>query len=79
MSTTLEEVLREAQKLPPDEQRKLAQRLLEESKKTVVPSEKSVWQKISEHAADVPDEVWEQIPTDGAEQHDHYLYGSPKR
>jgi hypothetical protein len=30
MSTTLEEVLREARKLPPDEQRELAETLLEE-------------------------------------------------
>lgn len=30
MSTTLEEVLREARKLPPDERRELAQALLEE-------------------------------------------------
>ena len=29
--------------------------------------------------ADVPDEEWARLPTDGAEQHDHYLYGTPKR
>ena len=27
----------------------------------------------------LPDEVWERMPVDGAEQHDHYLYGVPKR
>jgi hypothetical protein len=24
-------------------------------------------------------EEWAELPQDGAEQHDHYLYGSPKR
>ena len=36
-------------------------------------------QRIKESTADIPAEVWERIPQDGAEQHDHYLYGSPKR
>lgn len=34
---------------------------------------------IAEISASVPDEEWAKLPTDGAEQHDHYLYGSPKR
>jgi len=29
--------------------------------------------------ADVPEDEWARLPTDGAEQHDHYLYGTPKR
>ena len=36
-------------------------------------------QRIKELTADIPAEVWERIPQDGAEQDDHYLYGSPKR
>ena len=36
-------------------------------------------EKIKEIVADVPDEVWEKIPNDGSEQHDHYIYGTPKR
>ena len=28
---------------------------------------------------DIPDSVFEGIPVDSAEQHDHYLYGTPKR
>jgi hypothetical protein len=27
----------------------------------------------------VPDEEWERLPSDLAEQHDHYIYGLPKR
>ena len=40
---------------------------------------KPIWEKILELTADIPDEVWEKIPTDSAEQHDHYIYGTPKR
>ncbi len=27
----------------------------------------------------MPAEVFDRLPTDGASEHDHYLYGSPKR
>jgi hypothetical protein len=40
---------------------------------------RSIWDEIREITADVPDEEWAKLPTDGAEQHDHYLYGSPKK
>jgi plasmid stability protein len=29
--------------------------------------------------ADIPDEVRAKLPADGASQHDHYIYGVPKR
>jgi excisionase family DNA binding protein len=29
--------------------------------------------------ADVPEEEWDRMPTDLAEQHDHYAWGLPKR
>jgi hypothetical protein len=27
----------------------------------------------------LPDDVFEHLPTDGASEHDHYLYGLPRR
>ena len=33
---------------------------------------------VSEIMSDVPREMFEQLPLDGASEHDHYLYGSPK-
>jgi Arc/MetJ-type ribon-helix-helix transcriptional regulator len=41
--------------------------------------QKPIWEEIVEMTADVPDEEWDKLPTDLAEQHDHYLYGTPKR
>jgi hypothetical protein len=38
-----------------------------------------LWQIAEEISARVPLEEWEKLPADGAEQHDHYLYGSPKK
>ena len=39
----------------------------------------SLWDQIAELQKAVPDEEWAKLPADGAEQHDHYIYGSPKR
>ena len=43
------------------------------------PADKPIWEEILELTADVPDEEWDKLPTDLAEQHDHYIYGTPKR
>jgi Arc/MetJ-type ribon-helix-helix transcriptional regulator len=43
------------------------------------PVPKPVWERILERSAAIPDEEWDKLPTDLAEQHDHYLYGAPKR
>ncbi len=34
---------------------------------------------ICEATAELPDEVMAAMPADGASQHDHYIYGWPKR
>ncbi len=34
---------------------------------------------IEELVSDIPPDILETLPTDGAEQHDHYIYGTPKR
>jgi Arc/MetJ-type ribon-helix-helix transcriptional regulator len=40
---------------------------------------KPIWEVFQEISASVPDEVWDALPTDLSEQHDHYIYGTPKR
>jgi Arc/MetJ-type ribon-helix-helix transcriptional regulator len=42
-------------------------------------SHKPIWEEFQEIARSVPSEVWDSLPTDLAEQHDHYIYGGPKR
>ena len=38
-----------------------------------------VWERIVQIMSKVPDSVIDQMPTDGAAQLDHYIYGTPKR
>jgi antitoxin component of MazEF toxin-antitoxin module len=38
-----------------------------------------IWERILALTADAPPEELAKLPTDGASQHDHYLYGTPKR
>ena len=45
----------------------------------LVETHKPIWEEIQELTADIPDDVWDALPTDLAEQHDHYIYGTPKR
>jgi hypothetical protein len=40
---------------------------------------KPIWHRIQDIMSKVPAEELEKLPHDGAEQHDHYLYGTPKR
>jgi hypothetical protein len=38
-----------------------------------------VWEIIAETMKQVPPEEFAKLPRDGASEHDHYLYGHPKR
>jgi Arc/MetJ-type ribon-helix-helix transcriptional regulator len=37
-----------------------------------VPAVKPIWEVFEELSATVPDEVWDALPTDLSEQHDHF-------
>jgi hypothetical protein len=43
------------------------------------PKKQTLLEKLAVISSRVPDEVWEKVPADGAENIDHYLYGLPKR
>ncbi len=40
---------------------------------------KPIWEVAADLRKTVPASEWEKLPTDGAEQLDHYIHGSPKR
>ena len=40
---------------------------------------KSIWEVVDETNADLPADTWENVPTDGSINLDHYLYGAPKK
>jgi Arc/MetJ-type ribon-helix-helix transcriptional regulator len=43
------------------------------------PAHKPIWEVAAELRKSIPAEEWEKLPVDGASQHDHYIYGTPKR
>jgi hypothetical protein len=43
------------------------------------PTVRPIWEEIDAAMRALPESVLDTLPTDLAEQHDHYLYGAPKR
>lgn len=43
------------------------------------PKKRKFLQEIEEIMSELPKEAFEGYPTDGSLNHDHYLYGAPKR
>jgi hypothetical protein len=84
MAANLENTIQEKVKaLPPEKQLRVLS-MVEEmlTEKEVAPGNVEVrplWKIAEEISAQVPLEEWQKLPADGAEQHDHYLYGSPKK
>jgi predicted hydrolase (HD superfamily) len=52
---------------------------LDETVSSTGTDEWPIWEIIAKRMKDVPDEVFDQLPKDGASQIDHYIYGLPKR
>lgn len=38
-----------------------------------------IWEVMTEISREIPDEEWAKLPADGSVNHDHYLYGAPKK
>ena len=64
-------VLKPAQPLPLKEHEKV--------RITVEAAGPSLVERIVARARALPPEVLDRLPSDGAAQHDHYIYGTPKR
>lgn len=43
------------------------------------PPRQTLWDAVRDIVADIPQDVLEKLPVDGAENHDHYLYGASKK
>ncbi|CAN5464658.1 hypothetical protein BH20ACI1_BH20ACI1_07910 [soil metagenome] len=78
MSNNLVETVAEKmQVLPLEEQKKILEFV--ESIEAEEPQKKSLFEKIEERVNKLSRETLEKLPTDGAENLDHYLYGAPKK
>ena len=38
----------------------------------------SIFKQIDESIQSISEDDWEEVPSDGAERHDHYIYGTPE-
>jgi hypothetical protein len=76
MQTDVAEIIFERVKiLPIEKQREILHQVeIAENEKSA-----SIWQKIRARAKNVPEKIWDEMPKDGSEQHDHYLYGAEKK
>jgi Tfp pilus assembly protein PilN len=84
MAANLEQtILKKLQALPDGRQQEvlaLVEALLDNER--LAPRESTrrpISEIFEELSSRIPLEEWAELPQDGAEQHDHYLYGSPKR
>ena len=46
---------------------------------SLAPRSLTLLEIVKEIEETIPDEVLAKLPVDGAENHDHYLYGAPKK
>jgi Arc/MetJ-type ribon-helix-helix transcriptional regulator len=72
---TPEEVIRKALDALDAQERQEGRQPRTVKKKPAVP----VWQRFQNAARAIPEEELASLPSDGASEHDHYLYGLPKR
>ena len=84
MAASLENTIQEKVKaLPPEKQQRVLSMVEEMLSEKDVTNERvavrPLWEIAEEISSHVPLEEWERLPVDGAEEHDHYLYGSPKK
>ena len=83
MTQLLQIAISRAQALSQAAQDRLASLMLSEielvEQRPVESVPNTAWDIIVQAFAEVPDEEWRKLPADGAAEHDHYLYGAPKR
>jgi len=84
MAANLEDQLIDKVRALPPEKQQEALRLLDtlatgaSSKGTEV-ERRPIWEVVDEINAGLPADTWENVPTDGSINLDHYLYGAPKQ
>ncbi len=67
------------QPLPLNDHEKVQVTIQSATSPLVEPVRPSLAERITALARDLPQDLLAVLPTDGAAQHDHYLYGTPKR
>ena len=82
MNQTIEQqVIETIHGLPEEKQKEILAyaKHISESEKSVKPKKRKLLEKLESIMKELPPDAFEGYPTDGSLNHDHYLYGSPKR
>ena len=81
MSANLEQaILEKLQALPDEKQQEvlaLVDEMLREGQAPRPREKRPIWEIIEEISREAPPGTWDEVPTDGSVNHDHYLYGAP--
>lgn len=77
-STTAEMVVEKMRSLSPEQQRTVLE-LVEKLAEQAEPRRTTIWETIEDIVNQVPPEAWDEVPSDGSLNVDHYLYGAPKK
>lgn len=72
--TLRQEVIQRVEGLPEDRLQEVLRFV--ESISRSQPSSRSIEDKIATVVGEEDKDVWEEVPSDGAERHDHYVYGT---
>jgi len=73
-TNVVEKISRRVRLLPEDKQEQVL-----EFVESLGPPQRTLLDIVKEIEKTIPDDVLEKLPIDGAENHDHYLYGAPKK
>lgn len=84
MAANLEDQLIDKVRALPPEKQQEALRLLDTlatgaSSEETGADRRPIWEIVDEINAGLPADTWENVPTDGSINLDHYLYGAPKQ
>ena len=80
--TNLEQtIIEKVHAFPPEKQQKLLEyaETLEDGETAEETEYQTIWDMVKEFAEEVPKEAWDELPTDGSINVDHYLYGHQKK
>lgn len=80
--TNLEQtIIEKVHAFPPEKQKKLLDyaQTLEVEETAEATERQTIWEMVKDIIEEVPKEAWDELPTDGSINVDHYLYGHKKK
>ena len=80
--TNLEQtIIEKVHTFPPEKQQKILEyaETLEDEEIKEETEHQTIWEMVKDIIEEVPNEAWDELPTDGSINVDHYLYGHKRK